>query len=1307
MTKLKNTKKGMAKKALSISLVAAMLATSNVPVWAAEDIFSDNSAAVEAEAPVDDVDVFSSEEAPAPAVADVAPAVEIEETEEISTYNAATSTLALNQLVWGTASSLATDSTLINSDGKEVKSFRYEWLIDGRQPIDKNGVAMSYSYSTNQGLKGITSAKSFTPDESHVGHTLTLKITGMGADEGFIYTTPGVVVKAKTVDETNTGIIINKSVDYTGEEKTFALTDLAMDSTNNAHSLAISDFTYSYEGDNVNACENKSTAEQPKLVAKVNKAGYEGTIKVPFVIWKRYIQTSDYEVKINTKEYAYTGASVTPDAKDVTVTSKLTKETINPELYTVSAAATLTNVGDSAQLKITFDRNALSKDAMFNNNYKFNGNADVDVVSATDDKAKVIARNLSDCTISIDSTKYNSKLSDKAQVKGEVTPLIHIYAGETELTHILNGVDFTVSNIDSNSTSATVTFTGDDKNVKGTATATFRITLNSVTDASFTGGTDTTTGNKHEEEVYTGSPITKKAAQLGKLMVGATTLVEGKEYKVVYSSNNTEAGETVSIYVEGINDWGGRKLIGTFDIIPAEVEPKNITVPKTVEYNGANVNASDYLEGKVTVKATTKVRNDKGDQVAQTIDIPASAYKLAYTSSAGTILPGTLLTTVLTVKDKNFGVVDTTVTADKKTEVVNKSLEADSVTAEVVGGPYVYTGKEIVPTLKVTYDGEELALDRDYEISSKLNNINAGEATITIKGKGDYSGTQAIKFTINKANINDVIATAKTTSKLVFTYSGQQIRPATGDFDIKLGDVDVHNQFTFAYPTSSYNNVNAGKAKVTLLPLKDNKNFEGQKEIEFEILPKEITSTMFAGNFTAWDANGKVVKWNTDQFKYDGTEKTFKEVKFTPTTNTDKLVEGRDYEIKYFNNTTGPEAYVYINGIGNYTNVSTQKFAGSDVTYTANAEFGITGVTIRKEDVVIGDSSYAGGLLVKPNVTITIGGKTLIEGTDYEFVIDSKYDCVNVTPSDKILKAQLKAKGGYSLDASYDAADGTTDNLATFSWKIVAKDIKDTVITATKENGVLDVAVMNGSVRVPSSEYDVKENGDGTITVTAKTTSKNYTGSQNATIKNEDTAIGTPIITGVKVVGNKATVELAGDCDGATGYDYVISTSNDYKNNRVSINKNVLSTTTTFRYTQQGIYYAYLHAWKRVDGKKVFSGWSNIYPFSVSSITPSQPVVTDVKVTGKTVKVTYTKSADATGYDLVLGSKVKKVNGEMRPVEYGKLVKKVYKGNTVTATFTNVPKGTYYAGLHAYNRTSENNGKVFSPWSNTKKVTVK
>ena len=65
MTKIKNTKKGMAKKTLSMSLVVAMLATSNVPVWAAE--FSDGSeASVATEAPAEKAKVEEkAEKAPA------------------------------------------------------------------------------------------------------------------------------------------------------------------------------------------------------------------------------------------------------------------------------------------------------------------------------------------------------------------------------------------------------------------------------------------------------------------------------------------------------------------------------------------------------------------------------------------------------------------------------------------------------------------------------------------------------------------------------------------------------------------------------------------------------------------------------------------------------------------------------------------------------------------------------------------------------------------------------------------------------------------------------------------------------------------------------------------------------------------------------------------------------------------------------------------------------------------------------------------------------------------------------------------
>ena len=200
------------------------------------------------------------------------------------------------------------------------------------------------------------------------------------------------------------------------------------------------------------------------------------------------------------------------------------------------------------------------------------------------------------------------------------------------------------------------------------------------------------------------------------------------------------------------------------------------------------------------------------------------------------------------------------------------------------------------------------------------------------------------------------------------------------------------------------------------------------------------------------------------------------------------------------------------------------------------------------------------------------------------------------------------------------------------------------------------------------------------------------------------------MISSVKFTGNKATVILSGDSEGAAGYDYVISTDRDCITNKDydSVNKNQVQTSTTFKYVQQGTYYAYCHAWKRDEnGKKVFSDWSNAYPFVVSAITPDAPVITNVKVSGSTIKVTYKAAANATGYDVVLGTSSKKENGETRPYHYGNHKVLNLKEGTVTATFKNVPKGTWVVGMHAFNRTSEDGKKVFSPWSNLKKATVK
>lgn len=110
---------------------------------------------------------------------------------------------------------------------------------------------------------------------------------------------------------------------------------------------------------------------------------------------------------------------------------------------------------------------------------------------------------------------------------------------------------------------------------------------------------------------------------------------------------------------------------------------------------------------------------------------------------------------------------------------------------------------------------------------------------------------------------------------------------------------------------------------------------------------------------------------------------------------------------------------------------------------------------------------------------------------------------------------------------------------------------------------------------------------------------------------------------------------------------------------------------------------------------------------TVTATTPETPQITKVSVKGSTVSVTYTECNDAAGYDIILGAAYKKVYGEKRPVDYGTLVKKVKNSDTLTVTFRNVPKGRYFAGLHAWNRTSEDCKKVFSPWSPSQRIIVK
>ena len=218
---------------------------------------------------------------------------------------------------------------------------------------------------------------------------------------------------------------------------------------------------------------------------------------------------------------------------------------------------------------------------------------------------------------------------------------------------------------------------------------------------------------------------------------------------------------------------------------------------------------------------------------------------------------------------------------------------------------------------------------------------------------------------------------------------------------------------------------------------------------------------------------------------------------------------------------------------------------------------------------------------------------------------------------------------------------------------------------------------------------------DGSIT----DSDGNYTRPAKAVIKN------------VSVSKNSVKMVLNEECKGALKYDYVIGTSEDMlkTGQYTKVLKNQEELKSAFAYMDKGTWYVACHAWfKGEDGKKVFGQWSEIHQVDVSTITPQTPVISKVTVKGSTVTVKYTKSKNSQGYDVVLSDTLTRTNGQKRPAVSGEnyYVKKI-KGNTVTVTFKNVKSGTYYIGLHAWNRTSEDNSKTFSEWSNVRKVKMK
>lgn len=303
--------------------------------------------------------------------------------------------------------------------------------------------------------------------------------------------------------------------------------------------------------------------------------------------------------------------------------------------------------------------------------------------------------------------------------------------------------------------------------------------------------------------IYTGSPITPAVSVTLK---NGTQLIKDRDYTLAYT-NHTNAG-TATVTVTGIGNYidTAKK---TF-VISKAAAPE-ISWPTASAITCGEKVSDSRLSGGSTQYGTFAWSDDVKDT---TPTVGTYSYKVVFTPSTDT--------------ENNYETITTT-EQDVSLTVNAKSLTGANVT---VSGSYTYTGQAQIPAadaVTVRLDGETIPKDR-YTISAS-DNTNAGQATVTVTGKGDYIGTASGTFTIGKATPNPT-----TPTELNAVYGST------------LKDVSLPKGWAWDTPDSSVGNV--GDKTFAATYTKDNSgNYNTvQKNLTVKVAKKAVTVTALDKN---------------------------------------------------------------------------------------------------------------------------------------------------------------------------------------------------------------------------------------------------------------------------------------------------------------------------------------------------------------------------------------------------------------------------------------------------------------------------
>lgn len=354
--------------------------------------------------------------------------------------------------------------------------------------------------------------------------------------------------------------------------------------------------------------------------------------------------------------------------------------------------------------------------------------------------------------------------------------------------------------------------------------------------------------------------------------------------------------------------------------------------------------------GEMTLGASGEVYNGKVKTPEVTVTLDGSPlardtdYTLKYTLNGVEV-------------DEIKGVGEYTITAKGTGDYRGKLTAVYTVTAQNLSNISIstpssqtYTTSAITPTLTITDGDVTLTVDVDYTIAY-TNNTNVGKATITITGKGNYTGEVTRTFQITAAPISG--CTYSLVSSL--TYTGQALTPApTITYNGKTLVKDTDYTLTYA------SNVNVGTATVTVAGVG---NYTGSKDVTFQITARSING----GTLTIGSAT------------YTGSE-------IIPTTtlvvDSKTLVKGTDYLVSCTDNVASGTAMMTVTGKGNYSGTISKSFTIS--------RRSITEATIDN----IAEEQYTGSY-IRPALNIIYGGMTLVSGSDYSCEYSSNVDLTN------------------------------------------------------------------------------------------------------------------------------------------------------------------------------------------------------------------------------------------------------------------------------------------------------------------------